>query len=563
MSGKKGVHANKALQAYKKFFVVPAVLMLAFFIFISPFTAAANLLPIRNDDLSVRSNLPNPDKKSGAMIHTIDIDIPPGRAGLSPAVALTYNNQDRNDQNLVGYRWSLSIPSIARINRTGIIDLYDAELFTSSLDGELVKVSSTTYRPKVENGSFRQYQFSNDQWTVTEKDGIVHQFGHGTSTRQDDPDDSTHIFKWMIDETRDTNDNYITYTYYKNAGQIYPDTITYTGNGTTDGPFDIHFDRETRSDDVISYATGFGVTTNYRISEIRTEVNDSWQRKYELDYTTSSNGVRSLLSAVTESGKNESGATVTLPSTDFTYEAINKSWNVTGYNVPAEFNDSNGADLGVRLADINGDGLPDWLRSYGGPSTEILQVYLNEGDGFASSSSWSIPVPDTSYGYFVTYGWSGAGPDMGARLVDVNGDGLTDILWRYGTDINKAYINTGSGWTEDSRWLSPVVFIDTYYERPNGIRFMEVNGDGLIDIVHSDTNQNVFLNNGNGWTYDASISVPFTFGNYDYGHRLADVNGDGLTDVLYAEQDGSSTVHKETYLGTGSGWATTTDWEMP
>ena len=56
---------------------------------------------------------------------------------------------------------------------------------------------------------------------------------------------------------RDANNNYIKYTYYKDAGEIYPSTILYTGNGSTDGPLEVGFLRTSRSDVRSSAQTGF------------------------------------------------------------------------------------------------------------------------------------------------------------------------------------------------------------------------------------------------------------------------------------------------------------------
>ena len=54
----------------------------------------------------------------------------------------SYNSQ--NTQNdILGYGWSLNIPYIQRLNKTGSQDLYNANYFTSSLDGELGVINTT------------------------------------------------------------------------------------------------------------------------------------------------------------------------------------------------------------------------------------------------------------------------------------------------------------------------------------------------------------------------------------------------------------------------------------
>jgi hypothetical protein len=84
------------------------------------------------------------DGASGAFTQKISLDIPPGRNGLQPDVSLQYNSQNTSD-GIVGYGWSLSIPYIQRLNKTGSQNLYaTSSYFTSSIDGELAFDGSNT-----------------------------------------------------------------------------------------------------------------------------------------------------------------------------------------------------------------------------------------------------------------------------------------------------------------------------------------------------------------------------------------------------------------------------------
>jgi len=84
------------------------------------------------------------DGASGAFTQKISLDIPPGRNGLQPDVSLQYNSQNTSD-GVVGYGWSLSIPYIERLNKTGSQDLYGSNpYFTSSIDGELASEATTS-----------------------------------------------------------------------------------------------------------------------------------------------------------------------------------------------------------------------------------------------------------------------------------------------------------------------------------------------------------------------------------------------------------------------------------
>ena len=473
---------------------------------------------------TIKQLLPTADQSTGSLVYNYPISVPPGRNGVQPDLRLTYNSQKTEEGSVFGSGWSMSIPYIERLNKTGSNNLYTADTFTSSLDGEMVNISSGVYGPKVENGDFRKYSLASSVWTVTDKSGTVYTFGHTAGTRQDDPNDSTRINKWMLSEVRDTNNNYIKYEYYKDAGQIYPSKITYTGNGSTDGIFEVSFLRESRTDIVPFDKAGFNVETNYRIYEIDTKISNTLVHKYEIDYTTGDNDVRSLITTITESGIDESSNMVTLPATSFTYQANTAGWTQdTNLTIPTIFTYSNGASAGTQVLDVNGDGLQDIVRSDASASTQV--IYLNNGNGW-TTSSWTIPEDITDAGH----------GDTGFRFSDINGDNLPDIVlgkdWS-GTQVKKVYINNGSGWTLDTSWTLPVVFVN-HVNQDQGARIADFNSDGLIDILYSRYwgsgvyHKHAYVNTGKGWAEDTSVTIPAVFAgfsNEDWGYRTTDAYG--------------------------------------
>src|SRR3990167_8619882 len=270
-------------------------------------------------------NILKTDETTGALNYSYDIVIPPGRNGMQSDIKLNYNNQQAgNYPNPIGYGWNINIPSIERVNKTGTDKLYTANYFYSSLSGELALVSGVTYAPKVENGDFIKYE------------------------------------------------------YYKDAGQIYSSKVKYTGNGSTDGNFEVEFLRESRADITKSYATTFLVQTNYRINEIKTKVNGIWARRYMMSYVTGDNGVRSLLGSIIESGQDENFMVTTLPATSFTYYATDsntRGWtlDITTWTAPKAMGDALQSFL-----DVNGDALPDIIESYTGPYGDEKHVRSEE-----------------------------------------------------------------------------------------------------------------------------------------------------------------------------------------
>ncbi|MCI0597691.1 DNRLRE domain-containing protein, partial [Candidatus Parcubacteria bacterium] len=555
---------------------------------------------------STKSSSPEIDAQTGALTHSLPLSLPPGRNGMTPDVNLHYSSNSTDDTGIFGYGWSVSIPYIERVNRFGVQSLYASSTpFYSSLDGELVQIDTTTYQPRVEDGSFRRYTLQNNMWTVLEKDGTKHLFGSSTTARRDDPNNSSRIFGWYLEESRDSHSNYIEYSYYKDTGQIYPDVVSYTGNGTTDGIFTITFSREARNDNLVSYKAGFAATTTFRISRIETSISGSWIGRYDLGYSAGHNGNRSLLTSITQFGRDEAGSVISLPSLNFGYETYGsseKEWaEDENWYIPVNIiREEIGYDDGARFVDINSDALPDIIRSwdtnlftltYGSSTDADQEVFLNTGSGWATSSAWALSLP-----YGNDFGFVGYDPvsgilqsDLGARFVDINKDGFTDILWGYygyfasiygfySYSVQDVYINNRvNGWATSSAWTIPSDFQFVRNNKDGGGRIADVNGDTLPDLLianegchpSSCLNMNkVYLNTGNGWQEAASStwSIPemFLSNSIDAGTDVADINGDGLADIVHSvKNDWNETEEHRVYLNTGAGWQHAPSWNVP
>jgi YD repeat-containing protein len=507
----------------------------------------------------------DPNPLTGALSYEYPLVVPPGRGSLTPDLKLQYSSQSHDLDSALGIGWDINIPYIERVNRKGTDKLYKLNVFYSSFDGEIgstsAATSSSTFGAKFENGSFNKYTFTNNSWRMTDKQGTVYTFGSGTSTRMDNPSATTTIYKWMLEEVRDTNNNYIKYQYAKDAGQIYPSHIIYTGATSTDGPFDVAFTLENRPDIATSSRTQFTVVTNKRISEIQAKISGTMVRRYALAYTTADNGRNSVLQSITEAGQDEAANQITLPATTFSYQKSIKTYTAsTTWNAPIYFI-RNGIDGGNRSVDINGDGLPDlFAAAFFGTGATASSSYINNGAGWTVDSTWKPPSIDII----------SSGHELGVRFVDVNGDGRTDIMegdGATGSISTTTWVNNGLGWTASSTWNTPVYFkVGTPADNDNGVRIVDVNGDGLPDLMQStDTSVQSYINNGAGWTTDSAWNisgVTFVATNTDSGARLADVNGDGLPDVIKMTKTGIN-LDQKVYLNTGYGWSLATDYVFP
>jgi len=190
-------------------------------------SAAASPVPTNNGETL-------PDLFTGTFSYRIPLNVPQGRNGIQPDIALAYNS--RGDRGRLGKGWELETSSIERDTRLGVDYSGDSFIFRSDNGAiELVRAGNE-YRSKVENTFFRIRKITASDgrpfWEVTDKTGKRSWFGQTPGSRQDDPANPDRIFKWCLDRVEDTNGNYMTMSYWKNKGQIYLRDIFYAGNST-------------------------------------------------------------------------------------------------------------------------------------------------------------------------------------------------------------------------------------------------------------------------------------------------------------------------------------------
>src|SRR6185437_1903627 len=109
--------------------------------------------------------------------------------------------------------------------------------------------------------------------------------------------------------------------------------------------------------------------------------------------------------------------------------------------------------------------------------------------GWQTDNRWSLPTQTgDQVGIESNYD---AMMDMGVRFVDLNGDGLVDIIQGIGGgySFRRAWLNTGSGWIDAPQFAAPTNFVwraAAQVTTDEGVRFVDVNGDGLPDIVQNE-----------------------------------------------------------------------------
>ena len=172
--------------------------------------------------------------------------------------------------------------------------------------------------------------------------------------------------------------------------------------------------------------------------------------------------------------------------------------------------------------DVNGDGLEDLLL--GPDGTGNWYVLESTGSGFTDMGVWA-----TAYANWVSQ-------SSRTYIADVNGDGLQDVV--LGPDESGNWYvlrSTGTGFVNDGAWITGADA--EWYGGTDGIRPMDVNGDGLQDIeMGPDANGNwyVLLSTGKSFV-DAGAWATGKYVGYVGGRNriyATDTNGDGLQDLI-------------------------------
>jgi hypothetical protein len=611
------------MQTFKRLLVVALLPILLFTTFSSVFAEEQYVSDnsVRVDPLQEakqRGNI-SVGEFTGAAIYNYPISLPPGRNGLTPSVSIIHNSQDNSLHNFVGYRWSLNEYSIKRLNKKGVEKLYNRNDFiveTPISFGELAELGGGFYAEKIES-TFAKYEYKPDgSWLMTDKNGVKYSFGLSQNTKQFDPESPDHVYQWMLEEIRDTNDNFIRYTYNKVDNQMYPEKIIYTGHGQTDGIFEVRFlmDTAIREDTQFSYASGFLVETKHLINSIEVYADGKLRRKYDLSYTNIDPLLRKILAGIAETGYDLNNSPTSLPPTTFEYTPSVISWEETDlYPSPLDFASCQG-EYGCTTNpkkffwDITGDGLVDY------PGYDAEQhIYANDGKGaFVKKSKvgYYVPggeIPNVS-GKFLDFNGDikqntissykmngypyngqifsspgnaisvamGSGepfkPDNGASIADLNGDGLPDIIQKRHIPPEGNYDNEPDRSSEDTclnengnscvltdLWHSPLNIINDNidWQYPRSTYVQDCNNDGLADVINDALH---WINDGKGGWVQPSADQQCMYTSPDnIFRRQVDLNGDGLIDQVYSAKKihySFDEIVKEIKINTGrtGGW---------
>ncbi|MDF0584164.1 toxin TcdB middle/N-terminal domain-containing protein [Bradyrhizobium yuanmingense] len=519
---------------------------------------------------------------TGAASYRIDIQVPPGSAGMWPELSFVYRSQ--GSDGIVGLGWSLSgLPSIGRCARTiaqdgvsGGINYDNSDRFC--IDGErLVAVSGaygadgTEYRTEIERFSkiiSRGIAGTGSAWfEVRTKGGQIMQLGNSADSRALAAGKSA-AHAWAVNNISDTSGNSIGITYTNDAAnsQIYPLRINYTSNAAAGlQPYNsVRFVYATRPDIVPLYQAGSLIQLTQRLTKVQVYAEESLVTEYGLTYQQGTATGRSQLTSITQCD----GSNVCLPPVSFTWQQ-----GTTVQTVVSNVAGQNGTLSGSRpyVGDFSGDGSPDivWdAQVQSQPSsTGVRVIWTNTGSGSFVASGNFAGQDGTLSGY---------APVLG----EFNRDGRSDILW-YKTD--PACLSCATSSTATTKWISAPNGSFAVSTAPSttaaiGPSVADANGDNRADVWWkrlqlATTPNGIPLEN---WFFDlwrisndgsVQTSTVLTLqGVYLTGTRVysGDFNGDGKEDVLVSKMpnrtlsavtaNGSGYLPAQSvFLNTGSG----------
>ena len=492
---------------------------------------------------------PSANNKGTANL-SFPIEIPQGRNGMQPNLAITYNSGGGN--GWLGVGWNLQLPSIDVETRWGV-PRYSQNLETESylINGE--QLTPMVHRSKFSNrvngpvgfdrrveGRFDTIIRHGDKpdeywWEVTDRSGVTYYYGKYSTDANVNPacvltDDDGNIARWALAEVRDLHGNYVKYVYQKKyhtgfssgtvtGKQIYPSEILYTGHGTNDGKYRVEFELDNtgiRNDVIINARKGFKEVTANLLDTIKVSFNGEFIRQYKLLYN--SGGNKSLLCKIVEINDNE---VFKDPSTMNFLQGID--CEPTGEKYPGVrvhrfdyFQEvGTGFSTSVQLQNIDKDSI-----NFPYYNKQEYALGKSKNSGYTVGGSLNVGYNDskiTSKSNSVggSFNHSNTKSETNVIHLDIDGDGLPDRLEREGSDVK--YYKLDTNYQYDSNGM----ILQGLSDLGKSLSFSNTWGlEGHLGIGEDGGSGSL------SGSYSSTRSTTLT------SSYFADVNGDGYMDFI-------------------------------
>jgi RHS repeat-associated protein len=508
------------------------------------------------------------DGNMGQMSFSVPFRVPEGFEGVTPQLGLSYDSG--NGSSVAGIGWAFAVPSIERMTSRGLPEYIADDLFAADGGSELVRVSSSAdeavYRARHE-GSFVRYRWvgvgdgKEGYWKAELPDGRVNYYGadrNGTlvaSARVTHPNGG--VFRYELVETVDPIGNRVSYGYVLSGRYPLLDTVSYVF-GTDDKPrFSLKLGYADRPDVISDAKPGFELRLSRRLAEVRVLSGPEQIRGYLLSYEPEADsGGMSRLARVSETGR---GGVMYPIRPTFGYSRALGGACKTNCEKPFMVDMgtlSGGVDMSTgtsTLIDINGDSLPDVLDTKNGTHTFYISAADKDGRphfvdqakiSTATTSAFKLGEP-------------------GVQVLDVNGDGLTDMI---SSRTGAVLCNGGNGdWQGDSCIANSGLGFDleddpseTGESDPLHVRFFDYDNDRRIDLIRTTSDAATDVRRATPMGYEAANIQPIGAVFDASTLQLADMNGDGLQDPVELLSGGQLRFRLNLGRGTWSDWQTLT-----
>ncbi|MBC7575089.1 MAG: VCBS repeat-containing protein, partial [Herminiimonas sp.] len=473
-----------------------------------------------------------PDLSSGTGSYTIRLDSPNGPNDINPQLALRYDSGAGNGPFGLGF--CLPLPRLLRSSARGFARYDDSDTLMLEGAGQLLRLADGSYRPEVDGGAWRAAA-EGDGFRLSDRAGLHYMLGVDASARLSGAGPAQ-VAAWHVQRIEDALHNAVSFEWQRDGGQLYPDTMSY-------GPYQMHFAWEARPDVMRSGRSGFLIVTALRCAAIELRLPGAAQpllRRWTLSYTQDeSNGV-SLLRTVRLSGFDEAMTQLDTPALQLAYSgfAARTLTHFTSTDLGIAPGPLQRSGRRMELVDWDGDGLPDLLEIASGGSARL---WPNLGECI-----WGRPRTLPALPLFAT-------ADAGIAFVDMNGDGVADLI--RADNLAGGYLprKAGAGFARPVIWDQVPAELRAF--APNS-RLVDLDGDGRVDLlVSSDAGLSLyFRNDPDGWAAlpqqvphgmapAVNLADPHVF--------LADMSGSGSSDLVRVDGGG---VTWWPYLGMGR-WA--------
>jgi RHS repeat-associated protein len=487
---------------------------------------------------------PSANNKGDAVLN-FQIDIPPGRNGVQPSVAINYNSS--GGEGICGYGWDMAVRSVSCDTRWGV-PRYDTQYETESyiLDGEQLLPTARAYEYAARTDQDKRFYArvegrfqriirkvadaantsnaiaKNYYWQVTDKDGTVNIYGEtpadASSKTMIGPSSGTYM--WALRSTTDKNGNYVKYYYntdaYSSDNNLLLDHIMYTGHGSDEGYYQVKFNYADKYN--VSGSAGSGVKTDCRggfikkstkkLSSVEVYANNTLVRKYVFTYTTGP-FFRELLTNIQQYG---SDGTTLIESGGHRFEYYKD------INGDAGVFDANTVDTAwqTKLDESNTEhiDLLGLVNLPNGPSAISSNITKSWGENYSISGGL-----EPWFSINVNWGYSNSSGHTVYSLTDLDGDGIPDEIF------------TASGNDNSYKWRPNLWSL---LDRSKNFADYTLPSSGYIDgltAISKDESKSNMIGGGVS-AVGVGASLNHTDVNSSQKVYMLDVNGDGLPDLV-------------------------------